>query len=131
MVTLVHVPENSELHLYATTLTGTAFFAVVPDSQTPALPSLTSVWPECLYSERYLADLFNVTWDNDESNVPFILHGEQREKLVGMMRRDVALAARHEIPWPGLKDPADTSTSPSRRKSLPAGVHSDWEGRML
>lgn len=111
--------NGQPLELWLRTESGT----VLTTTAEVEVPSLSSVWPEAKIKEREIHEAFGVHFDLADSHAPLLLSEAVRNK--NPMRKSVLLASRNEVPWPGAKDPSDSSTSPSRRKSLPMGVVSD------
>ncbi|MEY4323319.1 MAG: hypothetical protein RL410_1100 [Actinomycetota bacterium] len=124
---LTCVDRGSHLQLWFRTCTGTTLFTDLSDA--PA-PSVTSVFDAALWKEREIHDMFGVTFDNASSNESLFFVDSELQGSAPL-RKNVLLKQRHEITWPGTKDPADSATSPSRRKSLPLGVEAETSDREL
>ncbi len=85
----------------------------------PVLDSLTAILPGVGWHEREASDLFGVRFaagDNRRLLVPD--EGRPGELSEHPLRKDVVLAARVALPWPGAADNGDTT----RRRMLPPGV---------
>jgi NADH-quinone oxidoreductase subunit C len=100
----------------------------VPDAD-PVLPSLTAVWPGVAWHERETHEMFGIgfTGFDDGSGLglrPLLLpDGFEGTPL----RKSFVLTARASKPWPGAKEPGESSSSaghrsPGRRKVAPPGV---------
>ena len=100
----------------------------VPDTD-PVLPSLTAVWPGAGWHERETHEMFGLgfTGFDDGSGLglrPLLLpDGFEGTPL----RKSFVLTARASKPWPGAKEPGESSSStghrsPGRRKVAPPGV---------
>jgi NADH:ubiquinone oxidoreductase subunit C len=88
--------------------------------------SITEVWSQADWYEREIHEMFGVVFSRAQSNAPLLLAADSILFNKFPLRRDVLLKSRNETEWPGTKDPADASKSPSRRKSLPVGVDPEW-----
>lgn len=92
----------------------------VPRSD-PRLPSAVEVYRGANWHERETFEMFGILFDGHPHLVPLLLpDGFEGHPL----RKDFVLAARVAKPWPGAKEPGESA--PSRRKTLPPGVPSDW-----
>jgi NADH-quinone oxidoreductase subunit C len=88
----------------------------------PSLPSLVEVYVGAAWHERETHEMFGVGFDGNEGLTPLLL---APGTVATPLRKDVVLVARPETPWPGDKDPAD-STGRQRRRTPPPGVPADW-----
>ena len=90
----------------------------------PRLPSVTGVYRGADWHERETFEMFGVVFEGHPHLVPLLLpDGFEGHPL----RKDFVLAARVAKPWPGAKEPGESGQgSPSRRKTLPPGVPTDW-----
>ena len=113
--------NGAPLELWLRTNAGTVMSTFVEGT----MASLVSVWPEAVMKEREIHESFGVQFDNSESHVPLVY--PEGSPLFGTypMLKSRLLAARNTIAWPGAKEPGDSNSSPSRRKSLPMGVVAD------
>jgi NADH-quinone oxidoreductase subunit C len=84
----------------------------------PRLDSIRDVFAGAAWHEREVAELFGVEF----------VGGDRRRLLLPAdfdgtpMRKDVVLAARTGLTWPGAKEPGETAASPGRRRMVPPGV---------
>lgn len=84
----------------------------------PTLESLREIFAGASWHEREVAELFGIVFVGGDSRRLLLA-----SNFVGTpMRKDAVLAARAAIPWPGGKEPGETSASPSRRRMVPPGV---------
>jgi NADH-quinone oxidoreductase subunit C len=113
--------NGAPLELWLRTNAGTVISSIVEGT----VASLVSVWPEAVMKEREIHESFGVQFDNAESHVPLVF--TENSPLFGThpMLKSRLLAARNNVAWPGAKEPGDSNSSPSRRKSLPMGVVAD------
>lgn len=93
----------------------------------PRLASLTSIYRGAEWHERETAEMYGVTFDEQQDPVPLLLpDGFEGHPL----RKDFVLASRVAKEWPGAKEPgeSDATAARGRRKSRPAGVPdpTDW-----
>lgn len=98
----------------------------VPRDQ-PTLESLRDIFAGASWPEREVAELFGVVFIGGDTRRLFLA-----ANFVGTpMRKDAVLAARAATPWPGGKEPGETSSSPSRRRMVPPGVPDEgvWGNR--
>ena len=99
----------------------------VPDAD-PVLASLTGVWPGVAWHERETFEMFGVTFadfaDGTAQGLRPLLLPEGFEGTP--LRKSFVLTARASKPWPGAKEPGESSEraarSPGRRKTAPPGV---------
>ncbi|SDG45743.1 NADH-quinone oxidoreductase subunit C [Sinosporangium album] len=93
-------------------------------SADPVLPTLTGLYRGANWHERETFEMFGVVFDGHPNLVPLLLpDGFEGHPL----RKDFILASRVAKPWPGAKEPGESGHgSPSRRKTLPPGVPTDW-----
>lgn len=129
MLMCVDRGKGAGLELWLRTNTGT----VLSCHADGVMQSLAEVWPEAVVREREIHEMFGVEFDSTASHVPFIFQPEHELYGVHPLLKSRALRERNEVPWPGTKDPSDTSTSPSRRKTLPVGVvdADNFEGELI
>jgi NADH-quinone oxidoreductase subunit C len=86
------------------------------------LDTATAVYAGAAWHERETHEMFGIGFDGNDDLAPLLLpEGFGAHPL----RKDFVLAARVAAPWPGDKDPADSSGRP-RRRTLPPGVPADW-----
>lgn len=81
------------------------------------LATTTDLLPGAAWYEREVHDMFGVTFDGADM-APLMNHDEALRPL----RKDVVLAARTVVAWPGAKEPGEDAGAPSRRKMVPPGV---------
>lgn len=95
--------------------------------------SLMDVWPDAVVREREIHEMFGVRFDNAASHEPLVFQPGHPLYGVYPLVKSRLLRQRNDVAWPGAKDPSDASTSPSRRKTLPAGVvdASSFEGELI
>jgi NADH-quinone oxidoreductase subunit C len=88
----------------------------------PVLATATGVYAGAAWHERETHEMFGIAFAGNDDLEPLLLPaGFGAHPL----RKDFVLAARVSVPWPGDKDPAD-STGKARRRTLPPGVPADW-----
>jgi NADH-quinone oxidoreductase subunit C len=88
----------------------------------PVLATATGVYAGAAWHERETHEMFGIGFVGNDDLEPLLLpEGFGAHPL----RKDFVLAARVSVPWPGDKDPAD-STGKARRRTLPPGVPADW-----
>lgn len=83
----------------------------------PRLASVVDVFAGAAWYQREVHDMFGVVFDGAPID-PLLNHDESLRPL----RKDVVLAARTAVPWPGAKEPGESGGAPSRRKMVPPGV---------
>jgi len=97
--------------------------------QSPRLPTATGVFAGASWHERETHEMFGVVFDGHPGLVPLLLpDGFEGHPL----RKEFILAARAAKPWPGAKEPGEsTGDAPSRRRVRPPGVPdpADWGPR--
>lgn len=87
-----------------------------------ALATATPVYAGAAWHERETHEMFGIAFAGNDDLAPLLLP----PGFVGApLRKDFVLASRVSVPWPGDKDPAD-STGKARRRTLPPGVPADW-----
>lgn len=118
--------NSQTIELWLRTSTGTHIVCAIPRDGSVEVDSLTTVWAEADWREREIHEMFGVIFRRPESNEPLIIAADSVLFDKFPLRSDVLLKSRNETPWPGTKDPADESKSPSRRKLLPVGVDAEW-----
>lgn len=96
----------------------------VPRGRVPqdagSLDSITPIFPGAAWYEREVHDFFGVHFVGDA-------RWRLDEPLLNLaggapLRKDVPLAARAAIAWPGAKEPGQGQAAPSRRRMAPPGV---------
>jgi hypothetical protein len=122
MLTAVDRTASSSFELWFRTQAGTVIMMSLSYEQTA--PSIATIFKVASWKEREIHEMFGVEFDDAISNQPLFNIANQP------LRKNKLLKKRNTITWPGLKDPTDTSTSPSRRKSLPLGV-SDEKSELI
>ena len=118
--------SSQRIELWLRTQAGQEVMCSVPRDGSVLMHSLTSVWSEAGWREREIHEMFGVKFNRAESNSPLMFAQDSVLFDRYPLCRDVLLKSRNETEWPGTKDPADSSKSPSRRKSLPVGVDPEW-----
>lgn len=118
--------STQRIELWLRTKAGHEVMCAVPRDGSVLMDSLTSVWNEADWREREIHEMFGVNFNRAESQKPLFFAPDSTLFHSFPLRRDVLLKSRNENEWPGTKDPADASKSPSRRKSLPVGVDPEW-----
>ena len=90
----------------------------------PVLPTATGVYRGANWHERETYEMFGVIFEGHPDLKPLLLpDGFEGHPL----RKEFVLAARVAKPWPGAKEPGESSHgAPSRRRMLPPGVPDDW-----
>ena len=91
------------------------------------LPTLTAVWAGAAWHERTTAEMFGIAFEGhatDRLLLPERFEGHP-------LRKEFVLAARVAQPWPGAKEPGESSAdlagaAPSRRRPQPPGVPTGW-----
>ena len=121
--------STNEFEIWMRTEQGTEIFTSIPRDGSVVVQSLCSVWPEADWREREIHEMFGIAFDRQLSHEPLLFGSSSQLFESFPLRRDQLLVSRNETPWPGTKDPADASKSPSRRKSLPVGVDPDWNAK--
>ncbi len=89
--------------------------------ETPAVPCLCAVYAGAGWHERETHEMFGIDFTGHEGLDPLLLpDGFDGHPL----RKDFVLASRAAKPWPGAKEPGESShdASPSRRRMRPPGV---------
>jgi hypothetical protein len=122
---LTCVDRGNHCQLWFRTQAGTSLYTDLTSS--PA-PSIASIFEAALWKEREIHDMFGVTFDDAKSNETLFFTDSDLEGTAPL-RKNVLLKQRQEVSWPGAKDPSDSATSPSRRKSLPLGVEANVSNR--
>lgn len=107
----VVVPDSLERELVST---------AIPDDD-PHLASIAAVFPAAAWHERETAEMFGVRFDGHPDPRPLLLRTTPARPP---LRKDTALAARVEKPWPGAPDPS--AGGRARRPQLPPGVRASW-----
>lgn len=87
-----------------------------------AVPTLVDVYAGAAWHEREAHEMYGVAFLGHEPLEPLLLHPSAPATP---LRKDVVLVARPTTPWPGDKDPADSTGRP-RRRTPPPGVPADW-----
>ena len=91
------------------------------------VPTLIAVFKGATWHERATAELFGIVFDGHDT-APLLLSPTFEGHP---LRKDFVLAARVAKPWPGAKDPGESTadlTTPGRRRLRPPGVPADWGG---
>lgn len=88
----------------------------------PVVGSVVDLWPGAAWHERETHEMYGVRFAGHDALEPLLLAGST---AVHPLRKDVVLVARPSRPWPGDKDPADSTGRP-RRRTPPPGVPADW-----
>ena len=120
---------GAPLELWLRTNAGSVLVTTITDSP---VPSVSHVWPEAAMKEREIHEMFGVEFDASHSPLLFP-EGHPLQGVFPLLKTR-ALRNRNEVAWPGTKDPSDSGSSPSRRKSLPVGVVMDtqsFEGELI
>ena len=127
-VTLMAVdrPGTKVIEIWLRTADGCEAKCTIARDNSEQMQSLVSVWPDALWREREIHEMFGLEFSNPQSNQPLLFPASSPFYEKYPLRRDVLLKSRNETSWPGGKDPADATKSPSRRKSSPAGVDPEW-----
>lgn len=89
------------------------------------VPTLTAVFKGAAWHERATAELFGIAFDGHET-APLLLSPTFEGHP---LRKDFVLAARVAKPWPGAKEPGESTadlTAPGRRRLRPPGVPAEW-----
>ena len=113
------------LHLWdVTAKTGVLLRTGCP-REDPVVPSLISLFAGAAWHERAVAELFGITFAGHDT-VPLLLAaGFEGHPL----RKDFLLASRAAKPWPGAKEPGESTADLSgrtRRRLTPPGTPPDW-----
>ena len=90
----------------------------------PRVPTLTGLFAGAAWHERAVAEMFGVTFDGHDT-APLLLPASFEGHP---LRKDFSLAAREARPWPGAKDPGESTAdlaTPRRRRAKPLGAR-DW-----
>lgn len=88
----------------------------------PVVGTATGVYAGAAWHERETHEMFGIGFAGNDDLAPLLLPAG----FAGHpLRKDFVLGARVSLPWPGEKDPAD-STGKARRRVLPPGVPADW-----
>lgn len=122
---LCAVDHKSYVELWLRTESGSVLTTRVENGD--VVESIAEVWPVAVFREREIHEGFGILFSADSSHIPWVIASDSPMRGVAYLRKSVGLRSRHEIDWPGLKDPTDASSSPSRRRTLPIGVQSDSE----
>ncbi len=88
---------------------------------TATVPCLCAVYAGAGWHERETHEMFGIDFAGHEALDPLLLpDGFDGHPL----RKDFVLASRAAKPWPGAKEPGESShdSSPSRRRMRPPGV---------
>jgi NADH-quinone oxidoreductase subunit C len=88
------------------------------------VPTLVDVYAGAAWHEREAHEMLGVGFAGHAPLEPLLLHPSAPATP---LRKDVVLVARPTTPWPGDKDPADSTGRP-RRRTPPPGVPADWPG---
>jgi NADH-quinone oxidoreductase subunit C len=84
-----------------------------------SIESLIDVYPSVHFHEREVSQMFGVEFIGNRNSAPAF-----EIELTGFpLRRDFALRARAETPWPGAVEPDESA---KRRPALPPGVLPEW-----
>ena len=84
--------------------------------------SVTGIFVGAAWHERETHEMYGIDFAGNDDLAPLLLP----PGFVGHpLRKDFVLASRVSVPWPGEKDPAE-STGKVRRRTLPPGVPADW-----
>ena len=84
-----------------------------------SIESLINVYPSVDFHEREVSQMFGVEFIGNRNSAPAF-----EIELTGFpLRRDFALRARAETPWPGAVEPDESA---KRRPALPPGVLPEW-----
>lgn len=87
-----------------------------------AVPTLVEVYAGAAWHEREAHEMLGVGFSGHAPLEPLLLHPSAPATP---LRKEVVLVARPTTPWPGDKDPADSTGRP-RRRTPPPGVPADW-----
>jgi NADH-quinone oxidoreductase subunit C len=105
-------PVRRQEHLLTTTCDG-------------ELPTLTGLFKGAAWHERATAELFGITFLGHDTSPLLLAPGFEGHPL----RKDFVLTAREEKPWPGAKDPGESTAdlvgpgaTPKRRRAKPLGA---------
>lgn len=90
--------------------------------EAPVVPSLVARYAGAAWHERETHEMYGVRFEGHDPLEPLLLDGRAPSTP---LRKDVVLVARPSTPWPGDKDPADSTGRP-RRRIPPPGVPADW-----
>ncbi|HET7901546.1 MAG TPA: NADH-quinone oxidoreductase subunit C [Candidatus Nanopelagicales bacterium] len=91
------------------------------DRDAPQVPTLVEVYAGAAWHEREAHEMLGVSFAGHEPLAPLLL---DPSAPATPLRKDVLLVARPSTPWPGDKDPADSTGRP-RRRTPPPGVPAD------
>ena len=87
-----------------------------------SIATAVAVYRGASWHERETHEMFGVTFTGTADDAALLLPpGFSGHPL----RKDFVLASRVAKPWPGDKDPADSTGKP-RRRTLPPGVPAEW-----
>lgn len=89
-------------------------------SEAGRLTSLTGVFAGAAWYEREVHEFFGVGFDGDPGwrlDEPLLNHSGRAQ-----LRKDAPLGARVVTSWPGAKEPGESASAPSRRRTVPPGV---------
>jgi NADH-quinone oxidoreductase subunit C len=86
------------------------------------VPSLSGVFAGAAWHERATAELLGIAFDGHPALVPLLLPAGAGHPL----RKEHALAARLEQPWPGAVEPGQSEPNPRR---VPPGVPAPGRSR--
>jgi len=88
--------------------------------EAPAVASVVALYPGAAWHERETHEMFGIAFPGHEELRPLLLAPEFEGHP---LRKEFILAARVAKPWPGAKEPGESSESASRRQPMrPPGV---------
>lgn len=89
--------------------------------EAPHVPTLVGVFAGAAWHERAVAELFGIAFDGHDT-APLLLPAAFEGHP---LRKDFPLAAREARPWPGAKNPGESTADlavPKRRRAKPLGA---------
>ena len=111
------------LHVYSVGLRRRVLLRTRIPRATPAVDSLTGVFPGANWHERETAEMFGIDFPGHPGLDPLLLP----DGFTGHpLRKDFVLAARVAKEWPGAKEPGESHTGTTRRRMQPLGVPQQW-----
>ncbi|MEE8600956.1 NADH-quinone oxidoreductase subunit C [Euzebya tangerina] len=93
----------------------------------PKVPTLTGVYAGANWHERETYDMFGILFEGHPGLLPRILTVENFEGWP--LRKEFKLASRVVKPWPGAKEPTDSSDDDEKKDSKPEPAAAEPEDR--
>ena len=109
--------ETLEVRVHLRAADGTG--VTLATSGDAGVPTLIDVLPDLAWDEREAAEMFGIDFTGHDTQPLLLAPGAP----IAPMRKEHLLDARHDVIWPGIKEPGEDGSRPvTRRRTLPVGV---------